>query len=195
MSDEPQDTPFWKLLQSGDVAGFKQRILADPESIEDDDGGTPPLGYAISAGNAELVAFLIEHGADVNREIDGLSLLYKVRPAEENSLPIVRQLLDAGFNIGERGAELGTALHWAASMNAWDIASLLIERGADVNACDLDGITPLHEAVSSGHRRMVRLLLQSGADRTIDHPFWGSVLKFAHSCGHDHVLSVFDEIP
>jgi len=39
-----------------------------------------------------------------------------------------------------------TALHYAAQNNAVDVADLLIQKGADVNAAAKYGIRPLHNA-------------------------------------------------
>ena len=45
-----------------------------------------------------------------------------------------------------------------------DIARLLIEKGAKVNAADSLGRTPLHWAASRDHVKFVELLLENGAD-------------------------------
>ena len=44
------------------------------------------------------------------------------------------------------------------------IVSLLLEKGADVNAKNNDGWTPLHWASENGHEAIVSLLLEKGAD-------------------------------
>lgn len=41
---------------------------------------------------------------------------------------------------------------------------MLIERGADVNKADDDGVTPLHIASQNGHKACVRLLVDGVAD-------------------------------
>jgi len=41
---------------------------------------------------------------------------------------------------------------------------LLLEKGGDVNSCDVDGCTPLHKVVANGHLGLVELLLKSGAN-------------------------------
>jgi len=60
----------------------------------------------------------------------------------------------------------------AAENNFYDLAKLLIQQGADVNAVHpgpsiyiaLRGWTPLVFAVRAGYVRMTKLLIQSGAD-------------------------------
>jgi hypothetical protein len=66
-----------------------------------------------------------------------------------------------GFEFEARKPLLTQAIHRAPR----EMALLLIERGADVNARDLDnGETPLHAAALNGDVELVRLLLARGAD-------------------------------
>ena len=41
---------------------------------------------------------------------------------------------------------------------------MLIDKGAEVDACDAHGLTPLHWAAKEGHAALVKLLLAEGAD-------------------------------
>lgn len=57
-----------------------------------------------------------------------------------------------------------TALSWAALEGKDEIAELLINAGADVNAKNRDGGTPLHAAAFMGQHEIVKLLLDNGVD-------------------------------
>ncbi len=57
-----------------------------------------------------------------------------------------------------------TPLHWAVVGDRRDIAELLLERGADVNAPDTHGLTPLHKAASFNRPEIAQFLLRNGAD-------------------------------
>jgi hypothetical protein len=57
-----------------------------------------------------------------------------------------------------------TALHWCAADGHADVAELLLERGADLEAAGANGWTPLHLAANNGRLDMARLLLDAGAD-------------------------------
>jgi ankyrin repeat protein len=61
-----------------------------------------------------------------------------------------------------------TALHAAAIRELIDIAELLIQYGANVDAPGLMGLTPLHEAANRGHVEFVELLLRHGANVNVE---------------------------
>lgn len=69
-----------------------------------------------------------------------------------------------------RGTEGWTTLHLAASCKNVDIASMLLDHGALIDAvAGSMRETPLHVAAQCGNESMVELLLQCGAsDRVLD---------------------------
>jgi len=129
---------------------------------------TSNLNYLIGSNiiNKDTLRLLIEKGIDVS---DG-SLLHSVRDLE-----IARVLLDAGANINAlRGEVANTPLHSLTHPSGYNnplpkdyvgIVSLLLERGADVNAMSGSG-TPLHLASASkpGTAEVIELLIKHGAD-------------------------------
>ncbi|OGR80834.1 MAG: hypothetical protein A2X32_09545 [Elusimicrobia bacterium GWC2_64_44] len=128
--------------------------------------------------------------------------LYK--PARDGDLRAVRALLDAGAKpdaVASGYAHL-TALHMAAANNRYEVAKLLIERGADLNPVSYNTVpkatygTPLHFAACAGANSIVQLLLERGADPEPGpgrcHNYTGSSeevspLELAES--HGHVLA------
>ncbi|MGH0180535.1 UNVERIFIED_CONTAM: hypothetical protein FKN15_004532 [Acipenser sinensis] len=57
-----------------------------------------------------------------------------------------------------------TALHQCCIDNYEEIAKILLNRGANVNARDNELWTPLHAAATCGHTSLVKVLIQQGAD-------------------------------
>ena len=57
-----------------------------------------------------------------------------------------------------------TALHFAAAEGYKEIATLLIDAGADVNATNNFNNRPLHFAAGEGHQDIIALLLAKGAE-------------------------------
>lgn len=86
--------------------------------------------------------------------------------AGEGRADKVRQLLEEGADIEERGVDESTPLYVACYFAHEAVVRLLIERGADVTAKigDGPGDTPLFVAVGLNHAGVVRLLLESGVD-------------------------------
>ena len=78
----------------------------------------------------------------------------------------VASLLDAGADLnGRMGLGNMTPLMFAALNGRYEVAKLLLERGADVNVRQ-GGTSALSEACLAGDARMARLLLDKGAEVT-----------------------------
>ncbi|WP_264376211.1 MULTISPECIES: ankyrin repeat domain-containing protein [unclassified Wolbachia] len=70
-----------------------------------------------------------------------------------------KELLENSYeNIYERDR---TALHYAVDAKT---VKLLVEKGVNVNAADVEGYTALHLAVTEKRLEIVRELIKSGAD-------------------------------
>ncbi len=83
----------------------------------------------------------------------------------ENSLPIVKFLINKGANIN-LGASNGSSspLYGASKYSHLTIAQYLIEHGADVNKVNNMGSTPLYMASYKGNLEIARFLVDNGAD-------------------------------
>jgi hypothetical protein len=82
------------------------------------------------------------------------------------------------------GADHGsTALHLAAQQGYVQIAQLLLDTAADVNAINSDGDSTLHIAVAAKNHAMVSLLLKYGADFNARNARQESVLHLAVETG------------
>jgi hypothetical protein len=83
----------------------------------------------------------------------------------------VRNLLLAGMNVNDRELRLNcTPLHFAARHGHSEIARMLIEKAAKVDARDINNCTPLMWAAKGGHSDVANALLDSNAkiDETIE---------------------------
>ncbi|MCW3061451.1 MAG: uncharacterized protein JWQ02_3272 [Capsulimonas sp.] len=79
----------------------------------------------------------------------------------------IAALLDEGWDIQTPIFKMGSALHYAAARGQIDVAALLIQRGADINARSGYGVTPLMDAVSNGHVTLIAQLLAASADKSL----------------------------
>jgi uncharacterized protein len=140
---------------------------------------TPPdpdteaeLVHAIHGGDIESVRRLIASSPElVNGPLGGP---FKTRSALHivtdwpgyfpNGPEIARVLLAAGSDPNYRDPEPGseTPLHWAASSDDVDVASVLIEGGADTEVPDGSIGTPLDNAIGYACWNVARLLVTRG---------------------------------
>ncbi|KXS22457.1 26S proteasome non-ATPase regulatory subunit 10-like protein [Gonapodya prolifera JEL478] len=69
--------------------------------------------------------------------------------------------------VRSRDEDERTALHWASSNGKSDLVTLLLERGAEVDAVDDAGWTSLMIATSSGHTDCVELVVRAGGESDV----------------------------
>lgn len=140
---QPLLDQFYTSLSNCDFESASKIIAAHPNIVNAFlTLGWLPLNVAVSSNSADMVEFLIQHGADVNA----------ANQAADNYSGIVREY---------------TSLHWAARGNAsLNITQILINHGADVNAVNQDSDNLLCVYARAGKLAQVQLLLDNGADAT-----------------------------
>ena len=125
-----------------------------------------PLTWAIRYRVVtEIVAMLIEAGADVNeRSKSGATVLILAVNSSRNQL--VDILLRSGAEINAAEEFSGsTALARAVEIKDMETVKQLIEAGADLEMTDKSGNTPLMIAKSERSEEIVKLLTDAGATR------------------------------
>lgn len=80
-----------------------------------------------------------------------------------HQLGLVLIKLSCLFSFSASSQNGYTPLHIAAKKNQMEIATTLLEYGADTNAITRQGISPLHLAAQEGNVDMVTLLLARDA--------------------------------
>ena len=82
---------------------------------------------------------------------------------EKGPVSAVRSALDSDPSLLHRSECDNFGIHIAAWQGNGEIVKLLLDRGADVNACGDGGRTALHYAIEHGHADVVQLLVSRGA--------------------------------
>lgn len=124
--------------------------------------------YAVRKRMEGAVKILIQRGADVNAEDNGLTPLTTAICCGHESM--VRILLNAGALVDKRASPYfrgtprdSTPLILAAHSRSELFVRLLIERGACVQAINAEGKTALMYAVERSRHQLITLLLNSGS--------------------------------
>lgn len=148
---------FTDAIQQGDVSRVTALIESDPALLRSQEGAVTPLLLAIYYGKSDVARLLVDRGAPVSF----------AEACALGDLPLVQRMLDADpsaiqLRTGDGHAPLGLAIFFRHP----DLARLLIERGADVNAPSENAqkVAPVHAAAAACDHATMRLLLERGAD-------------------------------
>jgi ankyrin repeat protein len=152
--------------------------------------------------DAEMASWLLEHGANPNArcEVDCTPLSYAVRNA---SLNVIELLLNCGGDV-----QKGQLLQHAVSRDedAEDVISLLIERGAPLNATMYqDGQTlnrffpmslgtALHVATEQENTNAIRLLIRLGADTGVKDANGDTALEWAQKWDKTEMVQLLRDL-
>lgn len=122
--------------------------------------GASALEIAASNGNLIVVQFLLEAGADPTQDESLIDAAFFGR------LDIVKLLLEAGADPNQEDSDYegNTAILTAVEYSYLEIAELLKEKGAVLDARHEAGGAALRSASCSGRFESVKLLLEAGAD-------------------------------
>ncbi|MEM7182602.1 MAG: ankyrin repeat domain-containing protein [Spirochaetota bacterium] len=84
---------------------------------------------------------------------------------ESGNLPDIEKLVEQGFSLENTDAKGRTPLFIALEYGQFEYFAYLLEKGANPNVQDEDGVTCLNIGKSSsGYAEFIELLLQHGAD-------------------------------
>ena len=169
MSEEVRvEEQMYNAVTKGDLPAFERLLNEHPELFRYPDGRCMWLSDAASAGQLEIVKFLVGRGADVNEpaDLDSVPSPENVvkRAAARGHVHVVEWLLDQGaelnYTIGDQVR--CEALTGAAYRGHLSVVQLLAERGAALN-CYWAETTPLDHAINGGDEEVVQYLRLLGA--------------------------------
>ncbi|KAM8967413.1 protein phosphatase 1 regulatory subunit 16A isoform 2-T2 [Pelodytes ibericus] len=105
-----------------------------------------------------------KQGSQEERRVGFPQNITLLEAAARNDVEEVRQLLQNGFSPNLYNEDGLTALHQCCIDDFEEIVKLLVDAGANVNACDSELWTPLHAAATCGHLHLVELLIKNNAN-------------------------------
>ena len=163
-------TPFLEAAWCGHTGAVRAFLDAGvPVDAHCDAGGATALHLAAWKARADVVALLLERGADARA--DGGSgftplhcLLFNPYWTPDSAEQIAQALLAAGANVNALDVDGQSPLHQAARFSNGPVQALLAA-GADVEAVEHRKLwRPLHIAARAGNLAAVEALLAGGAD-------------------------------
>ncbi|MFT4313583.1 MAG: ankyrin repeat domain-containing protein [Wolbachia pipientis] len=154
-----------------------------------------PLGMAISLGRMELAEYLIDKGADINRQ-DNIGRTFLHKAAEGGNLAAVKFLVEKGARLDVLDKWNDTPLHVAANVKVnkghIEVVDYLVKNGADINLTH--NYTPIHLAITRGNLDMVKCLIDNGADLYIKRACDGTPLTYAKQQGQVEIVNYMDGV-
>ncbi|XP_019724165.1 dynein heavy chain 12, axonemal isoform X1 [Hippocampus comes] len=150
--------------------------------------GETPLFLAVVYGRRHNSTFLLQNGCNPNLQDD------------EQDSPLMAAILNDQYDLAtlllhydaqvdQLGPLSRTALHEAAFLGLENFVYLLLESGANPNACDIMKKTPLALATQNGHLNVAEHLLLKGANVECESES-GSILFEAATSGNPDVISL-----
>ena len=196
-SSEPVIDRFRRAVGEADLPGLRRLLQREPAAQDLINApifsfDSPAIVHAAGGGNLELIETLLEFGADPNARSSwwagGFHPLYSARGAVADRLiaagsrmdacaaaqldrpdELIRILDEDPESVHERGGDGQTPLHFARSREVVDI---LLDRGADIEARDIDHRgTPAEWMLDGGRGRgrydLAGYLVERGASSDI----------------------------
>jgi ankyrin repeat protein len=163
--------PSARLLAAARLGRIDEALAAldaggDPHQLpgpEDRDQRSLAMLASILA-DTRLLRRLIAAGVDLNYRHQGLTpLLAATRDSLRGRPDAVMTLLANGADPCAVDGEGRSALHFAALVAEPDVAALLLDAGAPIDAVNRDGYAPLGVACGCGNWRIARFLLERKA--------------------------------
>lgn len=139
MGNKTSSSDIYSFIDKGDIESLEDSLFDDEIDLLNDEGETL-LFRACSVGNAQIVASLLQHGADLSISCDDITCIHVA--STSHSPKCVQLLLEKGADVNSTTLDLTTPLHCAVQHGDFIAAKMLIEAGANIEAKDNQGLKP-----------------------------------------------------
>jgi ankyrin repeat protein len=140
------DTRLWQAAASGDLGALKSAIEHGADVNFRGPGGFNALNAAARNGHLEIVQYLVEHGATIDRSDNQRHKTALLAASFQRHFDIVQYLVEKGANVNAQSVNGFTPLHDAAYVGNVQIVQFLVEHGANVHITNGGNLTPLETA-------------------------------------------------
>ncbi|MCA1733388.1 MAG: ankyrin repeat domain-containing protein [Acidobacteria bacterium] len=155
--------------------------------------GDTPLMFAIRMQQVDAVRFLLEQGADADRDYEVTGDTILTMAVFDGGPEILDLVLARTPRLNQVTSGGETALGMAAQFGfEGAIERLLRESGIDTDARDGQGKTPLMHAAETGCDRCALLLLGGGADRALEDREGRTAAAIAREAGFEPLAELIE---
>jgi ankyrin repeat protein len=156
----------------------------------EDSFGRVPLVYAIEEDRKAMAELLLDTGADVTLRSSAYAMPLVFVPFMRQNAALAHMMVSRCPDVNIRDSLANTPLSWASRFGYLDTASLLLDKGALVDALSVHNKTPLMETAEKGRCDIAELLVRKGADVNIQTRKGWSALMWAAEKGYDDIVSL-----
>ncbi len=183
-------------MRDGSFDLVKARLKKDPTEIDTlTIDGKNLLEWAVMEREYNAAKYLVlELNADINFLYEGKNIFEERktllhRASEHGETALALFLVNKLYASRDYTNLFGrTALHFACMNGHAEMAQLLIDLGADINAQDNNGFTPLHHAAKKGHSQLVEnLLLERDEPTIVDLQDYKELTALYYACKEGHL--------
>jgi ankyrin repeat protein len=152
---------LYKTLLLKDVILLSEKGLVNIENINNENISL--LYIACKQKNKEVIKYLISKGANINNGYYNNSPLMECC-CNRSDLDIIKFLLDCKPHLEYKDTFGCTAFMFSIFYKRLDVAQLLLDRGADINAFDNEMWNSAMTAAIHNNSIAIKFLIDNGAD-------------------------------
>ena len=183
---------FFRALRVDDARTVQSLLNRGFDPNTPDENGRSGLLIALQVPSPKAAEVLIraeQTKVDTRNDKDESPLMLAALRGQK---ALVELLIWREADINKTG---WTPLHYAASGGHADIAKLLLEQSAYIDAESPNGTTPLMMAAMYGTPEVVQLLLDEGADSSLKNQLGMTALDFAKHGSRKDAIQMLQALP
>ncbi|GFR76508.1 ankyrin repeat-containing domain [Elysia marginata] len=170
-----------------------EKILSEGINVDGwNHSGQTSLYKACKSRHADwkIVKFLLDKGADVNKEVKG-GWTPLAAACHYGKLEVINLLIEHGASLHWKTSEGNTPLAIAVYKKRVEVCLLLLRRGAEVDGTTKGGFSPLMISAQQGNTEISRILLGFGAHLKKRNDLGFTPLMLAAQNGHVKLVEIF----
>ncbi|KAK6437306.1 hypothetical protein LTR95_006507 [Oleoguttula sp. CCFEE 5521] len=199
LTEQPEDlnttdllgrTPLWWSVRREDYPTSSLLLDHGAKPNIANAAGRSPLHNAAAQGNLDHVDLLLAHNADVNvTSFEGKTPLQALGNYAVHE-QIALRLLAAGCDINHRDSYGRSAISLCCFDTHANIATVLLDNGADTSLPDINDWLPWHWAIHDGAAKILELYVQFKCLTTVTARGGPSLVHFVAHRGSERVAEV-----